>query len=125
MNTRVVNAVDCGDGIALTLSGPDGEQGLITDHVIAGTGYEVDVDRIPILDLALRNGITRIERAPRLSRNFESSVAGLYFVGPAAAFSFGPFLGFACGADFVSPRLGRHLAAGARTINLRERIAAV
>jgi cation diffusion facilitator CzcD-associated flavoprotein CzcO len=115
MKTRVVSAVDRGDRIALTVSGLEGEQELLTDHVIAGTGYEVDVDRIPFLDPALCSSITRIERAPRLSRNFQSSVDGLYFIGPAAAFSFGPLLRFACGAEFAAPRLSRHLAARTQT----------
>ena len=92
------------------MSGPDGDREIVSDHVIAGTGYEVDVDRIPFLDPALCSSITRIERAPRLSRSFESSVPGLYFIGPSAAFSFGPLLRFACGAEFAAPRLARHLA---------------
>ena len=115
-STRVVSAVDLDDHISLSVSGPDGDRELVTDHVIAGTGYEVDVDRIPFLDPALCSSIARIERAPRLSRNFQSSVAGLYFIGPTAAFSFGPLLRFACGAEFVAPKLSRHLAAGARNV---------
>ena len=43
------------------------------DHVIAGTGFEVDVDRLRFLDPVLRASVRRIERAPRLSRHFESS----------------------------------------------------
>jgi FAD-dependent urate hydroxylase len=108
--TRITAASDRGNGISLTLSGPAGESELITDHVIAGTGYEVDVDRIPFLDESLRTSITRIERAPRLDGSFQSSVDGLYFVGPAAAFTFGPLLRFTCGADFAAPRLARRLA---------------
>lgn len=121
MNTRVVTAAARADGIALTVRGPEGQHELLTDHVIAGTGYEVDVDRIAFLDPELGSAITRIERAPRLSRNFESSVSGLYFIGPAAAFSFGPLLRFACGAEFVAPRLSRHLEAqiGTRPVSLR------
>jgi hypothetical protein len=40
-----------------------------------------------------------------------SSVPGLYFVGVAAANSFGPLLRFACGADYTARRLAPHLAA--------------
>jgi thioredoxin reductase len=114
-NTKVVAARDGGNAITLTVTGPDGDQELVADHVIAGTGYEVDVDRLPFLDPDLKASINRIERAPRLSRSFESSVQGLYFMGPAAMFSFGPLLRFACGADYAAPKVARHLAKGGRS----------
>jgi sulfite reductase beta subunit-like hemoprotein len=44
-----------------------------------------------------------------LSANFESSVPGLYFVGVAAANSFGPLLRFALGAGFCSSQVASHL----------------
>ncbi|HEV2238386.1 MAG TPA: hypothetical protein VGR57_17125, partial [Ktedonobacterales bacterium] len=78
--------------------------------VIAGTGYEVDVDRIPFVHPELAAEIVRVERAPNLTRHFESSVPGLYFVGPAAAFSFGPLFRFVAGADYAVPLLARRLA---------------
>jgi FAD-dependent urate hydroxylase len=86
---------------------------LEVDHVIAGTGYEVDVDRLPFLDPDLRARVRRVSRAPALSRNFESSVAGLYFVGPASALSFGPLFRFVAGAAYASPTVARHIAATA------------
>jgi hypothetical protein len=55
-----------------------------------------------------------LENSPVLSRNFESSVSGLYFVGTAAANSFGPLMRFAFGADFTSKRLSRYLSRRAR-----------
>jgi hypothetical protein len=50
------------------------------------------------------------EGAPILSRHFESSVPGLYFVGMAAANSFGPLLRFAYGAKFAARRMTARLA---------------
>lgn len=87
-----------------------GERELLTDHVIAGTGYEVDVDRVAFIDRDLAARVQRIVRAPDLTRHFESSVRGLYFVGPAAAFSFGPLFRFVAGAEYAAPSLARHLA---------------
>jgi cation diffusion facilitator CzcD-associated flavoprotein CzcO len=84
------------------------------DHVIAGTGYDVDVDALPFLSQPLRARIRRIERAPALSRNFESSAPRLYFVGPAAALSFGPLFRFVTGASVAAPRVARHVARHAR-----------
>jgi hypothetical protein len=45
-----------------------------------------------------------------VSSEFESSVPGLYFLGPIAANSFGPVMRFAFGADFTARRISRHLA---------------
>jgi FAD-dependent urate hydroxylase len=83
---------------------------LVVDHLVAGTGYEPNVDVIPFLDRTLARRIRRIERSPKLSASFESSVPGLYFVGAAAAFSFGPLLRFVAGAEFAAPTVVRHLA---------------
>jgi cation diffusion facilitator CzcD-associated flavoprotein CzcO len=108
--THLVAARDDGSGIVLTVRDDAGERELRADHVIAGTGYEVDVDRLPFLDPQLARAVERVERAPKLSRAFESSVAGLYFVGPSAMFSFGPLVRFVCGAEFTAPTVARRLA---------------
>lgn len=86
------------------------------DRVIAGTGYEIDVDHIPFIDPNLASRVTRIERAPELSRHFESSVRGLYFIGPATAFSFGPLFRFVAGGRYAAPALARHLARTRRPV---------
>lgn len=80
------------------------------DHVIAATGFRVDVNRIDFLDHELRAAIRTVDGSPRLSSHFESSVRGLYFIGLASANSFGPMLRFAAGAGFAAARLSRHLA---------------
>jgi len=87
-----------------------GEYEIEADHLIAGTGYQVDVDRLTFIDKALADQIRRVDRAPRLSRHFESSVRGLYFLGPAAALSFGPLVRFVAGAEFSVRVLANHLA---------------
>jgi len=79
----------------------------------------LDFDRLEYLDAALRERIRRVERAPALSLPFESSVPGLYFVGPMAALSFGPIFRFVSGASFVAPVLARHLARRARSTRER------
>lgn len=83
------------------------------DHVIAGTGYRVDLGRLTFLN-PLAAGIRSVHRAPVLSADFESSIPGLYFVGAAAANTFGPLLRFAYGARFTAPRISKHLARLAR-----------
>ena len=94
------------------------------DRVIAGTGYDADPTRLPFLDPTLTAQIRRTDRAPALSMNFESSVKGLYFVGPMSAMSFGPLFRFVAGANFtvrtLARRLDRKLLPG-RTASLTHR----
>ena len=86
------------------------KQVLTTDHVIAGTGYRVDMRRLAFFGSAILDRLDCVNYTPRLSRAFESSLPGLHFVGTAAANSFGPMMRFAYGAGFVSKRLSGHLA---------------
>ena len=98
-------------GVHLLLSQRDGTvKELHVDHVIAATGYKVELQRINFLDPALRTQMKAIEDTPVLNTNFESSVPGLYLVGLAAANSFGPLCRFAYGAKFTSDRITQHLA---------------
>jgi hypothetical protein len=97
--------------ISLHLSDQSGGQRTLdADHVIAGTGYRVDIRRLTFLDSRIRAEIDTVEHTPILSSNFESSVPGLYFVGLTASYTFGPLLRFAFGARFASRRISRHLA---------------
>ncbi|MCX5357965.1 NAD(P)-binding domain-containing protein [Streptomyces sp. NBC_00124] len=96
--------------VRLQLRGPDGgSQALEADHVIAGTGYRVDLDKLELLSPELRREVVRIDGAPRLSADFESSVPGLFFTGLAAAPTFGPLLRFVSGAGFAAGRISTAL----------------
>jgi hypothetical protein len=108
-------AVVAGSQVELRLRHVAGQQLLLkTDHVIAATGYRLDLDRLPILDEDLRRDVRRVGGTPRLSANFESSVPGLYFLGPLSANCFGPAMRFVLGADFTARRLGHHLCSTIR-----------
>jgi hypothetical protein len=102
---------DLVDGrIALELSSDTGRSRIMmTDHVVAATGFKVDLRRLPFLDDALRSEIDQVENTPILSDDFEASVPGLYFLGLSAANSFGPLLRFMFGSEFAAPRLATHL----------------
>jgi cation diffusion facilitator CzcD-associated flavoprotein CzcO len=111
LRTTVVGAEPVGSRVRLTLREEGkGQRTIEVDHVIAGTGYASDVDRLPYLDDGLRRRIRRVEQAPALSMNFESSVRGAYFMGPIAAFCFGPLFRFVAGAKYAAPAVARHLA---------------
>lgn len=102
----------CVDGVLRTVE---------VDHVIAATGYAVDLERLSILEPGLRGGLRRLAgRWPWLDGGFESSTPGLYFTGLASAASFGPLMRFVCGTGFAARRLTasswRHIgAAGHRS----------
>ena len=114
LSADVVEARESAAGVELVVSGPDGRRVLEPfDHVVAGTGYRVDVRALPFLDRTLAGDLALTADAPRLSASFETNIAGLYFAGTAAAFAFGPMLRFVCGADFAARRISRHVAAAA------------
>jgi hypothetical protein len=94
---------------------------MTADHVIAATGYKVDLRRLAFLDADIQAGIQTVEQSPVLSPNFQSSVPGLYFVGASAANSFGPVLRFAYGAGFTARQLTKHLQEAVRLRSVRAR----
>jgi cation diffusion facilitator CzcD-associated flavoprotein CzcO len=109
--TEVVGATMSGDRVRLDVTGPGQRDGVVeADFVLAGTGYEFDVDRITFIDRAVATRLERHDLAPKLDRHFQSTVPGLYFVGPVAAESFGPLVRFVAGAPFAVSRVSGHLA---------------
>jgi thioredoxin reductase len=101
----------CGGGVRVCLLHKSGAvHDLTTDHVIAATGYRVDLGRMTFISEDLRQKLRSVEHTPILSANFESSVPGLHFVGLTSANSFGPMMRFMFGAGYTSRRLAKHLA---------------
>jgi thioredoxin reductase len=97
-------------GVRLRVRSADGsEREIVTEHVIAATGYKVDLERLKFLNPEIRSKLNALNGAPVLSSSFESSIPGLYFVGVAAANSFGPVMRFAFGAGFAARTLSRTL----------------
>jgi thioredoxin reductase len=116
VRTKVVSAERAGKRVRLRLVENGSERAIEVDHVIAGTGFDFDLDRLTLLDPELRRRVRRIMRGPALSINFETSVEGLYFLGPVAALSFGPIFRFVCGAEYAAPAVARHLAGPVREL---------
>jgi pyridine nucleotide-disulfide oxidoreductase len=97
--------------VLLHLRATDGaEREILAEHVIAATGYKADIGRLPFISAEIRSKLRVVDRTPVLSSSFESSMPGLYFVGLAAANSFGPVMRFAFGAGFTARHLTRTLA---------------
>jgi hypothetical protein len=95
-----------GSGVRLMLDGPTRSR-LDADHVIAGTGFLVDLARLAYLPEDLRARIATFGGYPVLTRAGESSVPGLYFVGAPAAFGLGPSMRFIAGTHNVARQLTR------------------
>jgi len=99
------------DGVALGLVTSAGTHSdLVADHVIAATGYRPDVGRMGFLDEQLASQLRTVANSPAVDRDYESSVPGLYVVGPAVAPTFGPVMRFVYGTDHAAGTVGRRLA---------------
>jgi thioredoxin reductase len=106
LGRTVIEATRDGERLRLRL---DDETERIVDHVLLATGYRVDISRYSFLSPELVRVIARTDGYPRLGAGFESSVAGLHFLGAAAAASFGPVMRFVSGTRFAGPGLVRRL----------------
>jgi hypothetical protein len=101
-----------GTEIELRLRRADGSDlSIRSEHVIAATGYRLELGRLGLLAEDLRRELRLFAGAPLLSASFESSIPGLHFVGPLSANCFGPAMRFVLGAEFTARCLGRHLGA--------------
>jgi FAD-dependent urate hydroxylase len=108
---QVRGAEASGSGVRLLVDGPK-QSAVDVDHVIAGTGFRVDIARLPFLPDGLRAGISTLNGYPVVSRGGESSVPGLYFAGAPAAVSLGPSVRFIAGTHTSVRQLARSVAAG-------------
>jgi predicted ATP-grasp superfamily ATP-dependent carboligase len=94
----------------VTLELTDGSSRTV-DHVLAGTGYRVDVRRYPFLESELATSLAVADGGyPVLGPGLESSVPGLHFMGAAAAHSFGPIMRFVVGSWYSAPAVARRVA---------------
>jgi FAD-dependent urate hydroxylase len=92
--------------VLLTLESGAGRPAEVrVDHVLAATGYEVDLEKLTFLGPDLRAGVRTLAGWPCLTSAFESSVPGLFFAGLAAAGTFGPVMRFVCGSGFAARRI--------------------
>ena len=106
---QVRGVVARGSGVRLLLDGPR-QTTLDVDHVIAATGFRVDISRLPFLNEPVVAGIATLDGFPDLSRAGESTVPGLYFAGAAAAGSLGPSARFIAGTHTSVAPLTHSLA---------------
>jgi cation diffusion facilitator CzcD-associated flavoprotein CzcO len=94
-------------GVKLVLSD---QKILRADHIILGTGYRVDIRKLPMLHSSIVSSIQTYQNAPILSARFESSIRGLYFVGISSVSSCGPLYRFVLGTDATARRVANSVA---------------
>jgi len=107
MARTVVSAVPQDGQLRVTFADGDTE---IFDHLLFGTGYQVDITHYSFLPAELTARIRRAGGYPVLGRGMESSVPGLHFVGAPAAWSFGPIMRFVSGGWYTGHSLARTIA---------------
>jgi thioredoxin reductase len=103
-------------GVRLGLTGADGSsRELAADHVIAGTGYRTDLTRLSFLGDQM---LPRLRTVPGtgssvVGGDYQSSVPGLYVMGPAVAPTMGPVMRFVFGSEHAATTVARQLIGGA------------
>jgi hypothetical protein len=103
---EITGAVPGSGGLRLALG--DGSERTV-DHVLLGTGYRIDVRRYPFLSAELARRVDQRGGEPVLGRGFESSVAGLHFLGAASVRSYGPLMRFVAGTGYAAKALARQV----------------
>jgi cation diffusion facilitator CzcD-associated flavoprotein CzcO len=106
-------AVESGKVILRVTSG-NKESYIAGDHVIAATGFKTDMRRHTFISQEVMDSMSMLDGIPILTRNFETSVHGLYVIGPASAHSFGPVMRFVLGTKHAAPRVAWHIRASSR-----------
>jgi FAD-dependent urate hydroxylase len=102
----VTHAMPNDGGVRLTLDDGSARQ---VDRVILATGYRVDVASEPLIGESIRRALRLQEGYPVLRRGYESSIAGLHFVGAYSAWSFGPVMRFVTGTQFTGGAVAAHI----------------
>jgi FAD-dependent urate hydroxylase len=110
---RLRSAEPNGSGVRLQLDGPR-RSSVEADHVIAGTGFRIDISRLPFLSAGVRAALATRVNCPLVNRAGESTLRGLYFAGAHTAVSLGPGVRFISGTHATAAQLARSVARRAR-----------
>jgi FAD-dependent urate hydroxylase len=106
---RLVSAETHGFAVRLKLDGPRAAR-IDADHVIAGTGFRIDVAKLPFLSEEIKAGLVKHGNCPAVNRAGESAIPGLYFAGAHTMTSLGPGVRFIAGTHHTSANLARAVA---------------
>jgi thioredoxin reductase len=112
LTSRFITNASVQDGrVALKVADREGNLlTIMTDHVIAATGYHYDLHKLPFLSDRLKERLQTEDKRPRLNRDYESTVPHLYFTGIASAYRFGPSMRFIAGVGHAARVISGHIA---------------
>jgi thioredoxin reductase len=110
---KLKSAEPHGSGVTLNLDGPE-QSSITADHVIAGTGFRVDMARLQFLSEEIQTGLVKRANCPLVNRAGESTVPGLYFAGAPTVVSLGPGVRFISGTHQTAAQLARSVSRRAR-----------
>jgi thioredoxin reductase len=102
-----------GSGVLLQLDGLQ-RSSIAADHVIAGTGFRIDIARLPFLSEEIQAGLVTRANCPLVNRAGESTIPGLYFAGAPTMPSLGPGVRFISGTHHTAARVAKSVARRAR-----------
>jgi thioredoxin reductase len=98
-------------GVRLGITTPGGStRELAAEHLIAATGYRADLGGLSFLGDQIRPRVRTVAGTAAVGRDYQSSVPGLYFIGPAVAPTFGPVMRFVYGSRHAATAVSRQLA---------------
>ena len=86
---------------------------LTADHVIAATGYRPGPQPPELPGPRAAGQLDTVAGAPVVDRDYQTTVPGLFVVGPAVAPTFGPVMRFVFGSEHAARTVSRRLSAGA------------
>jgi thioredoxin reductase len=103
-------------GARLGLARADGSsREVAADHVIAATGYRTDLTRLPFLGDRMLSGLQTVAGTGSsvVGRDYQTTIPGLYVIGPAVAPTMGPVMRFVFGSEHAATTVARQLTGGA------------
>ena len=104
-------------GVRLGLTGPGGTREMGADHVIAGTGYRWDMTRLSFFGEQMLAGLRNVPGtgSAAVGRDYQTTVPGLYIMGPAVAPTMGPVMRFVFGSEHAATTVAREVIGSAAT----------
>ena len=113
-------------GVRMGFTGAGGTRELGADHVIAGTGYRWDMTRLSFFG---RQMLADLQNVPgtgssAVGRDYQTSVPGLYIMGPVVAPTMGPVMRFVFGSEHAATSVARQLINGNAVSRSRAAVAA-
>lgn len=104
----VITAREAGGKVHLQVAGAGPE--VSADHVIAATGYRISLNRLQFLPDSMRTSLQKAAGSAAVDANYQSSIPGLYFMGPSVAPTMGPVMRFVFGSEHAATTVGQALA---------------